>query len=59
MNLNLSRTDSEQHGRGTLFTLAAVAKAISQGMDRQFRYALCGQTAGRGLETLLVDSELL
>lgn len=33
MNVNLSQTYSEQHGRGTLFKVVAVTKTISQGMD--------------------------
>lgn len=33
MNLNLSQTYSEQQGHGTLFKVAALAKAIPQGMD--------------------------
>lgn len=57
MNLNLNRKDSEQHGRGTLFKLAAVAESNFPGTGRD-RYAWCGQTAGRDFERFLVDSAL-
>jgi hypothetical protein len=56
MNLNLSRTDSEQHGRGTLFKLAAVAKTVSQGMDSTGMLCVDRQPAETSKNSLLTAS---